>query len=208
MSLKFEFYKTPVPGDQKKKVRYHARPVTRRTASTEEIVRSIQSNCTLTEADLKAALSALSQEIADRLASGERVHLEGLGYFQITLSCPETHNPDATHAQRVTFKSVKFRADQALRNRLSNLKTERARECNHSSTLSEQDIDDRLTEFFSDHDLLTRRVFQEMCHFTTITANRHLKRLLTAGRLQNINTRYQPIYTPAPGNYRKSYNEQ
>lgn len=208
MSLKFEFYKTPVPGDQSKRVRYHARPVTCRTASTEEIIRSIQSNCTLTEADLKAALSALSQEIAGHLASGERVHLEGLGYFQITLSCPETFNPDDTHAQRVTFKSVKFRADQVLKNRLSDLKTERACEHNHSSTLSEQEIDARLTEYFSDHDLLTRRAFQEICHFTTITANRHLKRLLTIGRLQNINIRYQPIYTPIPGNYKKSYKEK
>ncbi len=201
MPVQFEFYENPVSPEQPQKTRYHARVVTTQTTSTETLIDSIHSSCTLHPSDLKAALAALSQEIGTRLSNGERVHIQGLGYFQITLSCPETRDPKDTRAQRVAFKSVKFRADNELKSRLTQVETQRARHVRHSTEISETEIDIRLTEFFQQSPLLTRRKFQDLCGLTAITAGRHITRLLAEEKLRNANTRYQPVYVPMPGYY-------
>ena len=201
MAVKFDFYKTPIPADRLQKKRYHARVVPYQTVSTEYIVKDIQSRCSLTEGDALAALSALGDSLAYHLGNGQRVHLRGIGYFQVTLQCTETRDPKETHAQNVRFKAVKYLADQPLKDKLKALKTERTRRCKHSTDQSEVRIDMKLKEYFSEKKILTRKDFETVCHLTRTTAFRQLKRLKEEGKLQNINTRVQPIYVPCPGYY-------
>ena len=74
------------------------------------------------------------------------------------------------------------------------------------------EIDMKLTEYFAENQIITRKDFQYLCGMTQITAYRHIKRLMAEKKLQNKGTIYQPIYTPVPGNYRVSvdlkYKEQ
>ena len=82
----------------------------------------------------------------------------------------------------------------------------------NKATLSEVEIDMKLTEYFAENQIITRKDFQYLCGMTQITAYRHIKRLMAEKKLQNKGTIYQPIYTPVPGNYRVSvdlkYKEQ
>ena len=206
MAVKFEFYESPVAPDKKKKVRYHPRVVSFKTVETDQIIYDIRKRCSLTPADILATLSALKEALADRLREGQRVHLEGIGYFQVTLSAPETRNPKDTRANQVKFKSVKFRADQELKGELLSLKAERSNFRPHSARLSEIEIDQLLTTYFEENQVITRHDFQVLCTMTRVTAGRHINRLIEAKKLKNINTRYQPIYVPVPGNYHVSVN--
>lgn len=209
MAVKFDFYQTPVAPGAKKKVCYHARVVGSHTVNTAEITRRIQSACSLTRGDVKGALSALSEILVESLGAGDRVHLEGVGYFQITLECAETHDPAATHAQNVHFKTVKFRPDQILRKELrSEIHTSRSDAKFHSEQLSDIEIDGKLIEYFQDNPFLTRRRFEHLCGFTRTMALKHINRLIQEKRLKNTNTYNQPIYVPTPGNYGKSYSEE
>lgn len=201
MAVKFDFYKTPIPADRMQKKRYHARVAAYNTVSTDYIVKDIQEKCSLTKGDVLAALSALSSSLAYHLGNGQRVHLRGIGYFQVTLQCPETRDPKETHAQNVRFKSVKYIADQPLKDELKTLKTERTRQCRHSTTQSDVRIDMKLKDYFSENKIMTRKDFERACHLTRTTACRQLKRLKEEGKLQNINTRVNPVYVPAPGYY-------
>lgn len=201
MAVKFDFYKTPIPADRLQKKRYHARVASYKTVDTEYIVKDIQSRCSLTEGDVLAALSALGDSLAYHLGNGQRVHLDNIGYFQVTLQCAETRDPKETHAQNVKFKSVKYLADQALKDKLKALKTERTRKCKHSTDQSEVRIDMKLKEYFSEHSVMTRKDFESVCHLTRTTAIRQLNRLKEEGKLKNINIRTQPIYVPCPGYY-------
>ena len=198
MSIAFDFYASPEP-DEEGKTRYHARPVTHQTISTERIVYDIHKKCSLTEGDARGALVALSESLASFLSDGFRVHLEGLGYFQVTLSCPKDANPKKTRAQSIRLKSIKFRADKDLKSRLADTVLVRSTIKKHSARLSVQAIDKRLAAYFQKKQMLTRKDFESLCGMTKTTAQRHLGRLVQEGKIKNINTQHYPIYTAVEG---------
>jgi predicted histone-like DNA-binding protein len=202
MAVQFEFYESPVrPGDEGKDVRYHARAVTFGTVNTARVVEIIHSRCTLTRGDIQHVLIGLSEVLGELLSDGNRIHLEGIGYFQVTLTCPKTKNSKETRANYVKFKSVKFRADKVLKGDLIGLKTERSKYGRHSEKLSNLQIDMLLTDYFKEKQFMSCRQFQQICHLTKSTALKHIKRLLEEKKIQNIGLKKHPMYTPVPGSY-------
>jgi predicted histone-like DNA-binding protein len=117
MAIKFEFYESPNTIGTRKK-RYHARVVNWQRINTDYLAREIQYGSSLTVADIKATIISLSEKLAYYLKDGARVHIEGIGYFHISLTCPETRTPSSTRANKVKFKSVTFRADKYLKHQL------------------------------------------------------------------------------------------
>lgn len=200
MAVKFEFYQSPNSIGSNKK-RYHARVVNQQHISSDQLAEEISNSSSLTEADVKAVLVALSERLAEHLKNGKRVHLDGIGYFQITLQCPETKNPKNTRAEDVTFKNVRFRADKILKGSLQGLKTKRSQEKVHSAEISEEKLESRLTEYFKTQQVLTRKTFEELFLLTTPTACRTLRKLVEARLLKNIGTQHHPIYIALPGHF-------
>lgn len=72
-------------------------------------------------------LDALNRSLVGWLKDGWRVHIDGIGYFDVSLTAPETRNPKDTKASSVKFKNVNFRADKELRYRVAELKAERSK---------------------------------------------------------------------------------
>lgn len=70
MAVKFEFYQSPNSIGNSKK-RYHARVVNQQHISSDQLAEEISHNCSLTEADIKAALVALSEQMAEHLKNGK-----------------------------------------------------------------------------------------------------------------------------------------
>jgi len=199
MSVQFELYKTPMPKERKNKVRYHARPISFETVNTEKLVYRIHDRCSLSPSDVIATLEELKYEVAQCLKEGKKVHIDGLGYLQITLSCEEEiRDPKAKRVHKVKLKAVKFKAE------LSDMQFQRSKYKPHSAGLSEVEIDMELTKYFTENQIITRKDFQYLCGMTQITAYRHIKRLIAEKKLQNKGTTHQPIYTPVPGNYKVS----
>lgn len=73
----------------------------------------------------------------------------------------------------------------------------------HSATLTEEEIDIILKDYFATQTVLTRTNMQSICCFTQIMASRHIRRLKAQGNIQNIGKPTQPIYIPSPGYYDK-----
>ena len=88
MAAKYDFYKTPVSKDSTKRPRFHARIVSSGTIDTDDLAKRIHGRCTVTPADVAAVLISLSEVTAEYLREGKRVHIDGLGYLQVTLQCP------------------------------------------------------------------------------------------------------------------------
>lgn len=205
MAVQFELYQTPMPEDKKNKVRYHARPVSYETVDTKKLVYRIHDRCSLSPSDVISTLEELKYEVAQCLKEGKKVHIDGLGYLQITLSCEEEiRNPKDKRVHKVKLKAVKFKADKELKAELSDMEFHRSKYRPHSTGLSDIEIDMRLTEYFAENQIITRKRFQYLCEMTQITASRYIKKLITEKKLQNLGTTHQPIYTPVPGNYRVS----
>lgn len=204
MAIQFEFYKTPRPKSEEDDQLYHARVVNFQHIDTDYLAKEIQQATSLTEGDVKSVLDSLSHFMGNRLREGERVHLDGIGYFQVKLNSREPITSPKLKANQISLNvNISFRADKKLKGELSGIKMERTKMKLHSASRSNKEIDILLTNHFSEKEILTRADFQRLCKFTATTASRHIKRLKEEKKLQNINTYYQPIYVPMPGYYGK-----
>ena len=204
MAIQFELYKSPNPKDEEDKELYHARVVNFQHIDTDYLAKEIQQATSLTEGDVKAVLESLSHFMGSRLREGERVHLDGIGYFQVKLNSLEPITSPKLKANQMKLKAnLGFKADKKLRNSVSVVKVERSKLKLHSVPRSNEEIDRLLTAYFSNNQILTRSDFQGLCKLTLTTAARHIKRLKEEKKLQNINTRQSPVYVPMSGYYGK-----
>lgn len=206
MAVRFEFYETPTPDDEKGEKKYHARVVSYNTVETEQIIHSIHTSCTLARGDVKACLAELSRVLAEKLQGGERVHLEGLGYFQVTLQCDSADTNPKTRSQHVSYKTVKFRPDKELNKEMRRLKVERSSIRKHSERMDNETVEARLMEYLETHDSITRRELEALCGLTRTTAGRHITRLVKDQKIKNTSYHFQPIYVKA-GMEKKSESE-
>ena len=201
MAIQYEFYRNP-DAEGSNKNRYHARVVPSGRISTAELAKEIQKECSLTVADVKSVLIALSDKMAQHLGEGRKVYLEGIGYFQVNLYCKEeVRTMHAVRSETVEFKSVSFRADIELKKSLKEQKILRSHNKPHSMPMTEHEIDEKLTEYFAQKPILTRRDFQSLCQQVKSTACRLLNKLVEAGKLKNVSTPSNPVYMPANGHY-------
>ena len=189
MTAIYDFYKNPKQKDSTEKTRYHARVVTNQTISTDELARKIHT------------LTSLSDVIVEELKNGNRVYIDGLGYLQITLTCPEIETTDKTRAQSIHFKSVAFRPEVRLKEQLKDTHFKRAENKTHSKEHTTEDLEKLLTRYFQSHESINRQQFEQLSGFTRTTASRRLKALVEAGKLKNIGLHHFPVYKPTEGNF-------
>lgn len=202
MPIEYDFYRNPNSQGTNKK-RYHARVVSSNRISTNELAEEIQNECSLTIADVKAVLIALGDKLAKHLGDGSKVHLEGIGYFQVNLQCKEeVCTPRSVRSENVEFKSVSYRADNELKKHLRNQKIQRSQTKIHSAEMTEEEIDQKLTEYFKTHETLTRNQFEVLCTQVKSTAHRILQKLVKNGKLKNVSTKQHPVYMPDNGYYK------
>ena len=196
MSIEYDFYRNPNSQGTNKK-RYHARVVSSDRISTDELAEEIQNECSLTITDVKAVLIALGDKLAKHLGDGSKVHLEGIGYFQVNLQCKEeVCTTRSVRSDNVEFKSVSYRADNELKKHLKKQKIQRSQTKIHSVEMTEEEIDQKLMDYFKTNDTLTRSQFEVLCTQVKSTAHRILQKLVKDGKLKNVSTKQHPVYMP------------
>ena len=86
MEIEYDLYENPGKevGDSP---RLHAKVVTKDVITTKNLREYITMKCTATPADVVAVLTALSDELYNALSDGYSVHIDGLGYFSLSLGC-------------------------------------------------------------------------------------------------------------------------
>lgn len=203
MPIQFEFYKNPQPEKEGEEPSYHPRVVNFQHVTTQKLAAEIHMATTFGRSEVEAMLMELSRCMGNHLREGERVHLDGIGYFQITLQAAEPIHSPTAHADKVRLKSINFQADRDLKSSCMATHLRRSKYKPHSASLSEEEIDRKLTEYFATNTVLTRSSMQSLCQFTQSMASRQLRRLKAQGSLQNIGKPTQPIYVPRPGHYGK-----
>ena len=180
MAAKYDFYKTPVSKDSTKRPRFHARIVSSGTIDTDDLAKRIHGRCTVTPADVAAVLISLSEVTAEYLREGKRVHIDGLGYLQVTLQCPAVQSTHEIRSESIRFKSVAFRPEVELKDSLKTMTLERAKYKSHSRQLEPDRIDQLLASYFAEHEYMTRVAFQRLCGLTNSTASRRLHQFVEA----------------------------
>lgn len=203
MAIQFDWYENPQPSERKEEEKaLHPRLRLNGKVTTARLRARIQKYCTLTETDVAAVLDALSHFMGEELAEGKQVHLDGIGYFRPNLVSTESVTKETKRkSTKVKLKNIVYKADRALLNEVGKVEVKRTRFVFHSQKLSEDEIDGLLKEYFSTHEYLQRKAFQNLCGMAQSTANRHLQRLCKQGKLKNAGLPKQPIYVPCEGYY-------
>ena len=201
MSIHYEFYRNPNSEGTNKK-RYHASIVSYGTISSERLAQEIQKESGLSHAEVKSVVMMLADKLAEHLGEGRKVTLEGIGQFQVNLRCKqEVRNMHGARSENIEFNSVSFRADNDLKDKLKSQKIKRSRHKPHSLPRSEASVDNLLAKHFSTHPIISRHEFQHLTGQVKSTALRTIKKLVEAGKLKNLGSTRNPVYTPTPGNY-------
>lgn len=194
MGIQYDFYQTPSPKGSDRKPSLHARVKPVDTTTTAEVYELINQFTSLSTADMKAAIDALANILEMKLTSGNRVHIDGLGTFGATLTCPPVDTPNEIRAESVRVKSVVFRPEKAFVQRIRRAGLERVREKNHSRNHTDGEVEAKLSAWFATQPTLSFRQFCTLCGFTRSTGQRRLKPLLDAGRLRRTGHWKAPLY--------------
>ena len=92
---------------------------------------------------IRDRLDAVSHVMGRELAEGRQVHLDGIGYFRVSLT---TIEPVVAATKRkltkVKMAGVKFRADQKLKNEIGTIKAKALKANEHSAKLTDKEIED------------------------------------------------------------------
>lgn len=201
-TIEYDFYENPGKSSEFQKSKYHVRICNRQTVDTDNIVKAISKQCTLTPADIHAVIVAFQDEIAFQLQQGKIVHLDGLCQFDISLKSRLDESNGKENGPDIVLKSVNINPDKKLTERVRQNLCHRVKSRGkHSDSISEIDIIGILTEHFKKKSTITRSEFQNQCSITKYMACIHINRLLSEGKLKNIGYRKHPIYTAVPGNF-------
>lgn len=201
-TIEYDFYENPGKSSEFQKSKYHVRICNRQTVDTDNIVKAISKQCTLTPADIHAVIVAFQDEIAFQLQQGKIVHLDGLCQFDISLKSRLDESSGKENGSDIVLKSVNINPDKKLTERVrENLYHRVKSRGKHSDPISEIEIIGVLTEHFKKKSTITRAEFQNQCSITKYMACIHINRLLSEGKLKNIGYRRHPIYTAVPGNF-------
>ena len=201
-TIEYDFYENPGKSSEFQKSKYHVRICNRQTVDTDNIVKAISKQCTLTPADIHAVIVAFQDEIAFQLQQGKIVHLDGLCQFDISLKSRLDESSGKENGPDIVLKSVNINPDKKLTEKKKKNLCHRVKSRGkHSDSISEIEIIGVLTEHFKKKSTITRTEFQNQCSITKYMACIHINRLLSEGKLKNIGYRKHPIYTAVPGNF-------
>lgn len=165
----------------------------------ETVYETIEQQCTLTTADLKAVLSALSYVITDALSQGKRIEVGEMGCFYPTLSSDRdiTDPDDKQIARHLSIDAIKFRPKKALMHKLENVQFRRAEAADKSFVkLTNENLLSRIAEYLqtTGKAIFDRADFQKISGYARSTAVRTLRNLTEEALIIKEGRKNAPYY--------------
>lgn len=183
MTVKFNMRKmNPLNGDE---VVLYPQMFGRGVFDTDELAQQLSERCSLTPGDVKAALSGLADMMAERMAAGYSVRLDGIGVFTASLGLvdgKEREQADGTrrNAASIKVRGVNFRADRQLVQRTdANCHPERTtrRFATSSTRYTPQERLQLALDYIATHGSMRLDDYVRLTGLTRSTASRELCRL-------------------------------
>ncbi len=200
MNAQYDFFPTPQPKGSNKK-RFHARLVVGEHVTTDEVVKLISTRCSLSQGDVRATLTELSEVLEWEIKDGNSVCLDGIGTFRGSAKSPSVRSVKEIRAESIRFGGIVYRPDTRLEKRLMGMKFQKAASSHRSELLTDVEIDGLLADYFQDHESITTRAMSALCGLRLSTALRRLKQRVAEGRLRHPGYRQAPFYYPVSGCY-------
>lgn len=194
MEIEYDLYENPgmEGGDSP---RLHAKVVTKNVVTTKNLRENITRKCTATPADVAAVLTAISDELYDALSDGYSVHIDGLGYFSLSLSCNSEVGSGNMDNVDVWVRGIKFVPEKVFIEKFETANLVRVKdESRHSEKITDEEVMKRLETYFAKNQYMQRTDFEELTGFNLSKSSRYIKRLVDSGVLKNIASKFHPVY--------------
>lgn len=194
MEIEYDLYENPGKevGDSP---RLHAKVVTKNVVTTKNLRENITRKCTATPADVAAVLTAISDELYDALSNGYSVHIDGLGYFSLSLSCNSEVGSGNMDNVDVWVRGIKFVPEKVFVEKFETANLVRVKdESRHSEKITDEEVMKRLETYFAKKQYMQRTDFEELTGFNLSKSSRYIKRLVDDGVLKNIASKFHPVY--------------
>lgn len=194
MGANYDLFENPPQKGGSGKVKYHARIVSNGTKTTREIINETSDRCGLSPGVLAGALEEVANVLADYLAYGYLVELDGLGTFSITLKCPPLEKGQRIHAQSVSFGDVHLRAGKKLKARINRRIVLTRSSDKRPVPLPAEQREQRLRDFLQTHRFINRRQYMSLASCTRSKALADLNGYIEQGLLVREGVGPQVIY--------------
>ena len=166
--------------------------------TTADLAKDINRACSVTEADVVAVLQALGQRIGDALLDGNRVEIDHIGTFSLSLTCKNKRMEEHITSKDIEVKRIVFSPCAELQHAMRSAVIVSGGPT-VTKQLSDAVIEQRLTEFFTTHRSIQRSEFEHVCECSRYAALANIKKLVKAGKLQVIGKQNTRAYQPMPG---------
>ena len=190
MSLKFGWYKTPVPGDREDKKIPHARIISQGTLDTKYMCKM---SSTISSADVKGVLEALNFWMGFHLAEGNSIELDGLGYFTPTLKSRTVTDENGKTKVIEEADTVSFRCATSLKEQIRKAGLEQVKKAKTEKLTQEQRLENIMKEVNKNRCINTGTCVQ-INHYSRFMALNDLKLLIDSNKLVQIGRGKQTMY--------------
>jgi predicted histone-like DNA-binding protein len=199
MAIKIEWYKSPIPhsasGDDARSATLHPRLSGNGSLTEEDVVKTLSARNGLSTGAVAGVLAGLVDILKENLTEGRTVHVGDLGFFSPALCTTERITQNTPRkVEKINVCGVNFRAEKALVNALGRADFQRTKNPIHSTSLTDEDIEEGFKCLFAENRFITRIQVQDYFNLTTSTACRLVKRLVTEHKLVNVGSKNSPIY--------------
>lgn len=174
--------------------RLHARLVTKKNISAEQLIKDIASKNAFSTGDVKGMLEAFRTEIAFHLYYGESVELEGIGTFSVALKSEQVTNEKELVPKKVHFGRVAFKASSKLTKRLKQMKFVRNTDGSRLNMYSPEKRRANLINYLQNFNTITARGYREVNRCSRHIAEKDIKIYLEEGLLKCLGNWKSPYY--------------
>lgn len=196
MSIKYEIH-TIENSEGSGEMRHFARIIDNQPMTPNHFERHIQETCSVTKGDIEAVLSAVRDCMVNELIRGNRFYLPYIGYFSLSvgLDMPEGKPIDKVRADYINVRQIRFRPERTMLQEVKEgARFERAASSSVSKKYEEEELQERLSAYLSEHTYVNRRLMEHLFGLRPITALRWLKHFTETGLLKKEGAKNAPMY--------------
>lgn len=185
-------------------------PYNQTTITTDELAKTIARRCTMKEPDIKGVLTALGQVLSETLLDGDRLKVDGIGTFGLSLALKKTYEdgrkrqPKALYeriaATDIRIGRITFTPSAELRNSLNDAVFVSSG-VRADSSLEREEVEEFLADHFDGHDWITRRELETHFDISRTQALHWLKAFVNEGALRPLGVNNARFYIPVPGHF-------
>lgn len=163
--------------------------------TTANLAKDINRACSVTESDVVAVLQAVGQRISEALLDGNRVEIDHIGTFSLSLTCENKRKEDHITSKDIKVSRIVFNPCAELQKVVRHAVIVSGGPTG-TKQLSDTVIEKRLAEFFTTHASIQRSEFERVCECSRYAALAKIKALVKAGKLQAIGRQNTRAYIP------------